>query len=104
MKQRKYWLIIPIGIMAIILVATVAGNLVSYLWNWLMPELFGLRQITFWQALGLLALCRILFGGTGRGGGGGRRREYTPEEKARFRQRLRERFGLKRHEESTNGV
>jgi hypothetical protein len=104
MKQRKYWLIITIGIMAIILVATVAGNLVSYLWNWLMPELFGLRQITFWQALGLLALCRILFGGTGRGGGGGRRREYTPEEKARFRQRLRERFGFKRPEESTNGV
>jgi len=30
---------------------------VMHLWNWLAPELFGLRQITFWQALGLLALC-----------------------------------------------
>jgi hypothetical protein len=94
MKKRKRWLIIPIGIMAVILVATVAGTLVSWLWNWLMPELFGLPRVTFWQALGLLALCRILFGGTGRGGGG-RRRDYTPEEKARFRERLRERFGFK---------
>ena len=92
--KRKRWLIIPIGIMAVILVATVAGTLVSWLWNWLMPGLFGFPRVTFWQALGLLALCRILFGGTGRGGGG-RRRDYTPEEKARFRQRLRERFGFK---------
>ena len=33
------------------------------LWNWLTPPLFGFRTITFWQALGLLAFCRILFGG-----------------------------------------
>jgi hypothetical protein len=36
-----------------------------HLWNWLLPPLFGWRQITFWQALGILALCRILFGGFG---------------------------------------
>ena len=35
------------------------------LWNWLMPAIFGLTAICFWQALGLLALCRILFGGIG---------------------------------------
>ncbi|MFA5909359.1 MAG: hypothetical protein WC815_11315 [Vicinamibacterales bacterium] len=40
-----------------------------WLWNWLVPGLFGLRQLGFWEALGLLALCRILFGGFGRGGG-----------------------------------
>lgn len=33
------------------------------LWNWLMPLIFGLSIITFWQALGLLALAKILFGG-----------------------------------------
>lgn len=44
------------------------GYAVLLLWNWLMPELFNLRPLTFWQALGLLALCRILFGGFGRGG------------------------------------
>jgi hypothetical protein len=96
MKKRKRWLIIPIGIMAVILVATVAGNLVSYLWNWLMPELFGLPRITFWQALGLLALCRILFGGLGRHGGKDEDDEFTPEQLDRFRQRLRERFGFKK--------
>ena len=34
------------------------------LWNWLLPPLFGFREITFGQALGLLVLCRILFGGS----------------------------------------
>ncbi|MDR3267074.1 MAG: hypothetical protein LBT24_05850 [Tannerella sp.] len=35
------------------------------LWNWLMPCIFGLTTISFWQALGLLALVRILFSGIG---------------------------------------
>jgi len=35
---------------------------VMLLWNWLMPILFGLSIITFWQALGILALSKILFG------------------------------------------
>ena len=91
--RKKRWLIVPIGIVAIILFATVGGNLVMYLWNWLMPELFGLSRVTFWQALGLLALCRILVGGMGRGGGG-HKRDMSREERARFRQRLRQRFGF----------
>jgi len=44
------------------------GVAVLLLWNWLMPDIFSLRRLTFWEALGLLALCRILFGGFGRGG------------------------------------
>ena len=32
-----------------------------YLWNWLMPVLFGLPVITFWQALGITFLANILF-------------------------------------------
>jgi len=35
---------------------------VMLLWNWLMPVLFGIHAITFWQALGLLVLSRLLFG------------------------------------------
>ena len=42
------------------------GVVVLLLWNWLMPDIFDLRRLTFWEALGLLALCRILFGGFGR--------------------------------------
>ncbi len=45
------------------------GYIVMLLWNWLMPTLFGLTAITFWQAVGLTALCKLLFGGFGSGGG-----------------------------------
>lgn len=34
---------------------------VYFLWNWLIPEIFGLKVITFWQALGLTTLCSFLF-------------------------------------------
>jgi hypothetical protein len=44
------------------------GIAVQLLWNWLVPDIFDLRRITFLEALGLLALCRILFGGFGKGG------------------------------------
>jgi len=97
--MRGKWIVmIPIGIAAIIIFTFVGGTAVQLLWNWLLPPLFGWRELTFWQALGMLALCRILFGGVG--GRGGRRfsRDWTPEEKARFRARMRERWGWNRPE------
>jgi hypothetical protein len=33
-----------------------------YLWNWLMPEIFALKAITYWQAYGIQLLCSLLFG------------------------------------------
>lgn len=42
--------------------------MVQRLWNWRLPAIFDMREVTFWQALGLLALCRILFAGFGKGG------------------------------------
>lgn len=41
------------------------GFVVKGLWNWLMPELFGLKEINYWQGLGILILAKILFGGIG---------------------------------------
>jgi len=38
---------------------------VMWLWNWLMPAIFSLGVITFWQAAGLLILSKILFSGGG---------------------------------------
>ena len=38
------------------------GWLIKWLWNWLMPSLFGLKAITYWQAFGLIVLLRLLFG------------------------------------------
>lgn len=96
MMKRK-WLILPIGLLAVVIVATVGGNVVRWLWNGLLPSLFGFPVITFWQALGLLALCRLLFGGFGMHGASGshyRRRweALTPEERERVRERLRARM------------
>ncbi len=59
MKSSVEALGLFIGTIAIILV--VLGYPVMLLWNWLMPQLFGLSEITFWQAIGLNLLCTILF-------------------------------------------
>ena len=44
------------------------GCVVMLLWNWLIPEIFGLKTLTYWQAWGLLALSCILFGRIGGAG------------------------------------
>jgi uncharacterized membrane protein len=104
--MRKKWMFIaPLALLGMVLFTYIGGEVVLRLWNWLMPPLFGWHQVTFWQALGLLVLCRILFGGFGlhgRGRNGMRRRmaerwdRMTPEERERFRERMspeqRERF------------
>src|SRR5580698_2596078 len=62
--RRNKWIFF-VGPLAIALFIAIGGEVVMQLWNWLGPALFGWRQINFWQALGLLVLCRILFGGWG---------------------------------------
>jgi hypothetical protein len=101
--MRKRWIVLaPLALAAFALFVALGGEIVRQLWNWLLPPLFGWRTITFWQALGLLALCRILFGGLGFHGSSrsGRRRlvaerwdSLTAEERERFRQHVRERWG-----------
>src|SRR5690606_39508079 len=53
------------GAAAVLFFLLVAGTATLLLWNWLMPDLFGVPQIDFWQALGLLVLSKILFGWKG---------------------------------------
>jgi hypothetical protein len=100
---RKMILIAPLAILGILLFIAVGGVVVLLLWNWLLPPLFGWHQLTFWQAIGMLALCRILFGGFGRHSSvrsNVRRRMeerfecLTPEERERIRQRMRARWGF----------
>ena len=102
MRKRLLW-IAPLALVGIVVFATLGGVLVMQLWNWLLPALFELPRITFWQALGILALCRILFGGLGlRGSGRSRMRRrwrrhcagMSPEERERFRQGMRARWGF----------
>ena len=105
MTLRRWNLIwiAPLAILAMLLFVFIGGMIVMLLWNWLAPALFGLRLITFWQALGLLVLCRILFGGFGCHGARrskSRRRmaerweQMTPEERDRFREGMRARCGF----------
>ncbi len=56
--------IIKHGFLALAIV-TGFSAIVMFLWNILIPNIFGLAVINFWQALGLLALARLLFGGIG---------------------------------------
>lgn len=81
---------------------TIFSFIVMILWNWLAPAVFGARTIDFWQALGILVLSKILFGGfRGRPGYGGhwrwrmseRWQHMTPEERERFRQGMAARCG-----------
>ena len=109
--MRRKWVFIPLALVGGVLFVAVGGEVVRLLWNWLLPPLFGWREVTFWQALGILVLCRILFGGFGghghaRGGLRGRMagrmadrvadrwQAMSPEDRERFRQRLRERCGF----------
>jgi hypothetical protein len=97
--MRKRWIIKGLGVGLLIAVVVAAlGEVVMQLWNWLTPNLFGWHEISFWQALGLLVLSRILFGGfRGRPGFRSRMRErwerMTPEERDKLRQGLRGRCG-----------
>jgi hypothetical protein len=107
--RRNKWIFF-VGPLAIALFIAIGGEVVMHLWNWLAPALFGWRQINFWQALGLLVLCRILFGGWG-GRGHGRDRgkwrrgrderwaQLTPEEREKFRRGREERWAKMTPEE-----
>ncbi len=98
MKRRKWVRILKMLPFAVIFIA-VFGLIVMGLWNWLMPALFGLHTITFWQALALFILAKILFGGFRGGGGSWRHRmmerceQMTPEEREKFRQAFYSRWG-----------
>ncbi len=54
-----------VGLIFAVLFALVFGFLVKWLWNFLMPGLFGLKQITYWQAFGMVILAKLLFGAFG---------------------------------------
>jgi hypothetical protein len=101
MKRNKFVRIltmVAIGIAGLFVFSFVTMQL----WNWLVPAVFGLRTITWVQALGLLVLSKILFGGFHGRGGGGRRwkrdmaerwEKMSPEERERMRAGMRGRWG-----------
>ena len=112
MNMHHWWWKKAAGVIALLIAAcAVFGWLVATLWNWLMPPLFGLGAITFWQALGLFVLGRVLFGGF-RGFGGHHRRHrhhmrerwrhMTPQERESFSRGLRDNCGWHRRGDDTS--
>ncbi len=98
-KGRTGWKIIRVlayvflGFIVAALFALIFGFAVKWLWNLLMPAIFGLRPITYWQAFGLLLLAKLLFG---RFGHQGPSQHYGPRFKKGFSHRHGGRF--RRHD------
>ncbi len=111
--KNKFWFrkagmilfFVPLALLAF-------GSIVMLLWNAILPAVIHVSPINFWQALGILILSKILFGGF-KGGWGGRRgyqwkdemerklSNMTPEEKEKFKQDWRNRcsrWGRPEHE------
>ena len=100
--MRKGFWIAKFALFGVLFVA-LFGWATMLLWNWLVPVLFGGPVVTFWQALGLLLLSKILFWSFGKGGhhrGGPWRHYYwkrkwdgmTPEEKEAFKAKMKEKW------------
>lgn len=109
MNSRRTLRVLKIAGIGIVALG-VFGLVVKSLWNWLMPELFGVRSITYWQALGVWILSRILLGGfhgrhhdrRWRGRLIDRWERMSPEERAKFREGLRHRWGSPEEAESSS--
>lgn len=93
-RKLKVFLIVIIACLAL-------GGAVMFLWNAILPDVIGVKTITFIQALGILLLSKILFGGF-RGGCGEHKRgrwmqmqqkmaAMTPEEREKFKSEWRNR-------------
>ena len=109
--MRTFWIAKGIKIaFFVVLFGAAMAYVVMMLWNWLMPAIVGASIITFWQAVGILILAKILFGfgrgSWGYGGHWGYKRHYywknkmedrlknmTPEDREKFREEWRSRCG-----------
>ncbi len=90
---------ILLGILIAAAAFTALGFVIMYLWNSILPATIHVGTITFWQALGIFVLAKILFGFGGKGPGGGRpfwwkremrkkMRNMTAEEREKFKEEM----------------
>jgi hypothetical protein len=100
MKNYRAFRVLKI-VVFVVFALLLFGFVTMHLWNWLMPAIFHLTRIGFAQALGLMVLSKILFGGFHRHGGGRRGwkrhmeqrwAQMSPEERERFRSGMRGRW------------
>lgn len=95
-KAKKFIFFLPV----VALIATLLGYTIMSLWNWILPEIAHTGRLNFWQALGLLILCRLLFGNFNKGGGSFREKavkmrskwqSMNEEERAQFKEEYKNR-------------
>ncbi len=112
-KHRNKLFLIPLGIAAIL---ALVSYVVMQLWNHLLPDILHVSTITYWQAMGIFILSKILFGFGGKGGPGGgapwmrrkqmmeeRFKSMTPEERDHFKAQWKDRCGWGRRGEGWMG-
>ncbi|WP_075340521.1 hypothetical protein [Tenacibaculum agarivorans] len=76
---------IILGIIMVIGLAILFGFIIMWLWNSLMPEIFGLPEVGYWQAVGLFILSKILF----TSGGNGHKNHPKKPSKSKIKHKLR---------------
>ena len=118
-KETKVVKIIGWVIIGLVIAAGTAllfGFFVMILWNWLMPSIFGLSEITYLQAWGLVLMSHILFksgnhSGSGRfkgkhggrfGGRGHGKGHHHKHGKGEYREDWKREFFSKMHEHDSN--
>src|SRR5882672_4760635 len=103
--MRRGWWILKFMVFGVVALGVI-GLVTQTLWNWLVPVLFAGPILTFWQALGILALSKILFWSFGKGGGHWRHRQagpwgyywsqkwkgMSPEDRERFKEKMKEKW------------
>lgn len=62
-KLRNFIVVVVGNASATIVISAIIGLPIMWLWDWLMPAIFGLKTITFWQAIGIAALSWLIFRG-----------------------------------------
>jgi len=99
------WIVLGVAFIALV------GMITMQLWNWLVPEIFNGPAITFWQAVGLLILSKILFSGIGgkRSHSGHWKHRYyekwsamSPEERVRFKEKMKDKWCRKSPEDAAD--
>ena len=106
-KRKKFFMVIPFIVAAVVLLL---GWAVMLLWNAILPSAVHAGELTYWQAVGLLVLSRILFGFGGKrfGGHGFKENMYwkqkwsgmSDDEKAKFKEQWRMRCGRRAETEN----
>ena len=91
-KKRKFFYFIPFIIIGVV---AILGGVVMLLWNGILTDILNVKRITYWQAVGLFILCKILFSSFRPGPPGGFRRggppwkhklmDLSPEEREQFK-------------------